>query len=232
MLVAMEARSYLTQKIESISASDITKNMYKSAFNIQIERYGTSQTAAVISINFTTEDWVVAALEDGAAPFSIKEKMLDDKSTISSEGYRYRRIPITNRLEKSSSENKPPSTEMEIDRLNTIIKSLKPKISRILKQPSGLDFKVVEDEFYAPGKETPILKRVRTFSSKRTRIPRQTIYTTFKTMSDKPGTSTWEHPGMVANYLVEHLEDWCKSRIDTVADRIVEQAMRSIFYGG
>lgn len=161
----------------------------------------------------------IASLETGVKPFSIKEKMLNSpKAKMSKDGFLYRTVPL------SRSATSEPKTEKGREILEKIRETIK---------GSNFAFQFAKDfpeknQFVVQDRAKNVIRK-RVFKSeeeyKKKQKPLSKEYVIFRTMSSRPGTSNWFHPGTSGKNLEGKVNQWL---LDNEA-RIFEEAFNELF---
>lgn len=178
-------------------------------------------------LNFAAATDRVAAVETGIQSFSIKEKMLAKKSKISSEGYRYRTIPITKKVGMDESESSMTLKEQASrEKIREIVEG-----SKFSLQFTASDKKT--GAFHVKDRAQNLIRQ-RTYGSREEyandQAPQKTKYIVFKTMSDKPGTSEWQHPGTSGKDVAGRVEKWHKENDSRIFNEHVD-SLFELFFG-
>lgn len=221
--------THIEESINELDISESHKEMYIEAIQVFVEN-------GIIVIAFATDDFVIAGMENGAAGFSIKEAMLNVKCKISTAGNRYRTIPITNEdinsPRGSRLRDRHPRVAEEQALIQELLQDLKKKYrlkSEDVNEDSGEYTRVERFGRPVPGRRRTafLTERVRSFQShaafKKRKAPSSIGYTNFKTMTDKPGSAEWLHPGFTANNIVEEAAEWGTTVSIEIMSRMVAQ---------
>lgn len=223
------------------TAAEITEQRIKDQISaIVVDEFGDSQVAVeyinsffVESVNperrivsFTPASDRIKSIETGIRPFSIKERMLSKKSKISKDGYRYRVIPISKDEGKTSSN--PTAKERQVrDQIREIVEG-----SRF-----SLQFAATEKStgaYHVQDRAGGRLIRQRSYSSKEAYHNKQeatrTRYVIFRTMSERPGTSQWQHPGTQGKSIVSRVEQWQNENDRQIFDETVDNLF-DLYFG-
>jgi hypothetical protein len=228
-LTKQSVEDHLEESIDHLDISESHKDMYKESIQVFVEN-------GIIVIAFATDDFVIAGMENGAAGFSIKEAMLNVKCKISKAGNRYRTIPITNEDVNSPRgarlRERHPRVAEEQTLIQELLKDIKGRYrlkSEDVNEDTEEYTRVERFGRPVPGRRRTALvtERIRTFQNhaafKKRKAPTFVGYTNFKTMTDKPGSAEWLHPGFVANNMVEEAAEWGTTVSIEIMSRILTQ---------
>lgn len=179
----------------------------------------------VLVVELDPDNWLANAVETGADPFSLKEGHLrSPKAKTSKEGFKYIRIPIgKNKHDKPGTDKGKMFQQKILDVLN------KPKFG-IQKLKMKLDGSVsVSQKILTDDTDLKGFYRVQTFIDAQAyhgrKRPFRTDYILFRTMSEKPGTSAWEHPGIRPAHIFRETEKWLERVMDHLLDQMIEQEL-------
>lgn len=207
----------LEETIEVLVYSEVRDSDEADDFveSIQVLRLGGKSR----QIRFEPKNERVRTIERGIKPFSIKDKMLSSsKAKISKDGHRYRTVPLSREAAR------PPSTDKDRavrDKINEVVRG-----SKFSLQFAGTN---PETGRYEVRDKLKNLRRKRVFKDeaeyKQKKKPLSREYTIFRTMSSRPGTSEWFHPGSSGKNIVEQLDRWLLDN----EEAIFEEAFDSIF---
>lgn len=232
VIVAAGAMKNLEDRLSSLGLSQEHYEEYGRSLQIYQEEDN-------IILRFQPESWLIEAMENGCPPFSIKEAMLSKKSKISSKGYRYRSVSISDR-EKRGTPQLPltESSEAVISDSKTIIRGLKYKYKLIFEGNEAGGY-VRKESFFIPSsdetkKPRKAFDRIRQFRSetafKTRQRPRTTVYQNIRTMSDNPESlSDWEHPGFNNPFRIfENMIDWCENETAKTIEELIKEDIAEI----
>lgn len=236
-----EANQFIKEEVLRLPISEHHKSEYLGAFTV-VSDYNTD----TVHINFSTSEWVVFAMEIGVASFSIKDNILKKATKVSKKGYRYRTIPMTNRVPTALTETQKESRfwgkNIEQELIMETIRKLNYKYTLIEEKeeisPSGdRNYSRRETFYLKPSqvgrKPRPVTERVRVFATKeafkRKAKPILTTFTNFKTVSENPDSlDDWTHPGFPGYNLVDKVQQWCETRLSTVFSDTIDRLMREL----
>jgi hypothetical protein len=210
---------------------------YLDALTVRMQDY-------LLIMEIDDENWLAEAVETGVDSWSMKQSHLKSpKTKISKEGYRYLRIPIGK--EKSGQGGHTEKSRALQKKINEVMK--RPTVgARKLYTVMGGRFQPGVIANSGPIVETqrivtadPALKglyRTRAFSDASTFHTKQTTKTgmptwklvMFRTMSEKPGTSPWVHPGIEGKRLLRSakyfwagiLDEFIMGHVKTELDKL------------
>lgn len=160
----------------------------------------------------------IKAIETGIRPFSIKEKMLSSpKAKMSKDGHKYMTIPISKDAARKPTTNKDAAVR---EKINEVIRG-----SRFSLQFAGAN----ESGEYVVQDKTRDIRRKRVFASesdyRNRKKPISREHIIFRTMSSKPGTSDWFHPGSSGKNIVSQIDRWLADN----EEKVFEEAFDSMF---
>jgi hypothetical protein len=238
------AESLIDKNLEWLNMSPENLAKYSSAFSVE---HDTSS----ITIKFYTTDWLIGAMEEGAGSFSIKEAMLRNVMPNENTGNRSRTIRIENSANGSGQNGKMPTVGSQIgtEIADTIIRTMKEGVNkdtkdyelsegeetitvatetgnkRFFRKREGVKLKTTTNEGRSGGRTT---ERIETYTSKRAfaqgKKPIGVGYSSFKTISDKPGSAAWQHPGFPGNKIFDRTVEMCEAAVQ----ELVEICIRKI----
>jgi len=212
------------QKIRALASEKLNTTLedYLSAVSVTMNNY-------VMVVELDEDDWLANAIETGADPFSMKQTHLnspkakfgrpDPKTGVR---YKYMRIPIG-----KEAGQKPGSTEKS--------KKIQEKINQVMMKPQfGLSrLKTMIDGTVTQSQQVLTsdpdlggLYRVRQFESATdfhagNKKPKWSLIM-FRTISEKPFTSKWEHPGIKPANIFRDTETWLKTNADAMLDAFLQ----------
>lgn len=226
-----EIENFINESLAYLNISEVHKEAYRSSFLVMEEKNN-------ILVIFQPMEWLIGAMENGAAPYSIKEALLTSSGAkMSKKGYLYRVIPMTNKERVKGLGGSFDIGSVEFDQ-----QMIKDTLSR-----AKYKYKLLEenykDGFYhrresirdlnRQGKPRKIAERIRTYRTRQEfqkRVqPRVTEFTTFKTVSENPDSinNNWTHPGFVGYHIFENAYNYGRTRltriIKTYKDRILRE---------
>jgi len=235
------AVAFITEEVKRLPISEAHKDEYSSAFTVVSDFH-----TEIVHIAFSTTEWAVFAMESGCPPFSIKDNLLRNAVKVSKKGYRYRTIPMTNRI-PSTLTNKQKEDQfwgknIERDLIKSVIKKLNYKYQLIEEKeqirPTGEPSFIRREVFTVPAekpgaKPRKLTERVRVFATKdafkRKQKPVMTTFTNFKTVSENPESQTdWVHPGFSGYNLIEKISSWCQNQIPSAFGNTIDRLMREV----
>lgn len=229
-----KAWDHVDKFLQNENLSEKHINQFKEALEI-------FSNDKIIFISFYTTDWLIQAIEDGASGYSIKEEVLSKNYTISKAGYKYTIIP----LEK----DEPDEHFLKIDKRKTNINDsaeaskLKDILTKLYVQRQNIQETETDEGIQITDKlvttylnkrtnkeVTNTVYRIRTFNSgeniNRRSKPISARFRIFRGMSNRPGTSEWQHKGFDGIKLVESVEDY----IDSIADAAIQDVVSVKIY--
>jgi hypothetical protein len=233
-IVASFAEKYILRNIDELNLSPKNYNMYKDAFTVRQNKFS-------VTIEFSTSDWLISAMEEGCNSFSIKESMLNAKSKVSEEGHRYRTIMVENSAPSPTGSGRMPTegSQTATTIADTVIQTIKNEIEKANDkyeiETKVEPYRVYTDKGYKQFvrvRETARLKetsneskghisrfdRIETYTSKvayaKGKSPIGTSFSSFKTMTDKPGSASWDHPGFPGNKIFDNVLKTCQSMME------------------
>jgi hypothetical protein len=217
------------QKIRSLANDKLntTKQEYLDAVSVKMTDY-------VLVVELAEDSWLANAVESGADPFSMKSTHLKsakakygkpDKTT--GMRYKYLRIPMGKKAGAT------PGTEKG--------KALQKKINQVMMKPqfgmarlkTMMDGSVVQSQqVMTSDPDVQGLYRVRQFSSSEEfhtgkRKPQWKLVM-FRTMSEKPFGSSWEHPGIKPANIFKETDKWLKANVETMLDTFLSNEVEKL----
>lgn len=214
----IEASPQLTrQHIEQLARQRLhsTRENYMSAVDSKVVDY-----ALVVTLD--PENWLAHAVEEGVDPFNLKQMLSTSKKVrISKEGFRYLRIPIGK--EKGGSGGPSQKGQDLQKKINQVLERPKFGMTRLKALHNGT---VIETQrIQSADPQLKGLYRTRQHASaqayhdKRSRPAWQVVL--FRTMSEKPGTSKWLHPGIKPVAIFRDTEQWIVQAMPDLLDSFV-----------
>jgi hypothetical protein len=181
------------------------------------------------NVRFVAATERVKHMEAGVKSFSMKDKMLQPGKKgvkVSKKGYLYRTIPISKDDSKTSTTGLS-SREREIrSKIRDVLSRTQFSIKASFKNKNTGEYSVVDQ---APG-----IVRTRVYDSKEefvggSKIPKSSKVVLFRTMSSKPGTSAWIHPGIPAKNIIKKVQDWQATNEGRVFNETVDYLLETYF---
>lgn len=224
LLVATQDQFKVIVRDTGLSAA--SQERFLSGTEIRIS----SKNTIVIEID--PEDKLLEAQEEGASPYSIKDKVLSSSSKvkISKDGHRYMVVPLDKKF--IAAKNLPSQTSGEQDmqtKIRSTLAKIKPTLKFMSTNKKTNEYATVESFPGAGMLRTKVYKNKQSFTTKRPAI--KTGYVLFRTMTDKPGTSEWIHPGFKGENLVGKLEKWIESNGTEIYEQTIYEFMKDYFKG-
>lgn len=217
------------QKIRSLAEDKLnsTRQEYLDAVNVSMVNY-------LLVVELDEDNWLANAVESGADPFNMKQTHLKspkarwskpDKKT--GVRYKYMRIPMGKKVGAN------PGTEKG--------KALQKKINQVMMKPqfglsrlkTMMDGSVIQSQqVMSSDPDLQGLYRVRQFSSAEEfhggkRRPQWGLVL-FRTMSEKPFTSKWEHPGIKPANIFKETDNWLKAHAEDMLDTFLQNEIDSL----
>ena len=198
-----------------------TKDNYVLAVSSKV-----SESLLVVTLN--ADNWLANAVESGVGAFEMKPGHLaSSKIHVSAEGHRYIRIPMGQSASRVTS-----GTDKGREFQKRILDVIGQKKFGIRKLSINMDGSVASQEQVLGDPGIGGLYRVQKFESAESfhgrGMPTATQYILFRTMSDKPGTSDWKHPGIKPVYIFRETESWLGSVIEAMAVGFIEAELKRI----
>ena len=176
-----------------------TREAYVDAIRSEMSQY-------LLVVNLDQDSWLANAVEQGVGAFSLKDGHLKSpKARISKAGFRYMYIP----LGITKSQTTTPDNQLALNfqqRIRDVLQRPKFGMKRLKQTIDGKVSTMEEVQVQDP--DLSGIYRVTTFASAQayaTGKKGTTQFLMFRTMSDKPGTSVWEHPGIAPKNLFREL---------------------------
>lgn len=224
--VADEVTTKETQAaLSTIVISEIGDNdtaiQYIESFRIE----NLSQEKRIV--RFVAASEKIKSLEIGIKSFSIKDRMLSAGKPgvkVSKQGFLYRTIPISQEEEKTGKKvsEKQQKTQAQI---RDILASANFSLKMAFKNKESNEYTVVDK---APG-----LARTRVFESKEAFVAgkkaKKSNTVVFRTMSNKPGTSEWKHPGIPGKNIKNQIDRWLVTNEDAIFNDVLDNLMEQFF---
>lgn len=218
----------LQAAIITIVENNVPRNVvkdYVNSFNI----HSITPEKRLVTFEPTTD--IVKFMETGIKSFSIKAKTLQvgrPGVKTSKEGFLYKTIAINK--EGVTETDRPSGTEKEEqvrERIQEVLKTAKFAFKAAFTQGRNGEHTVIEqaDRFG--------LLKVSTYESKtayQTNKKAKNINAVlFRTMSSKPGTSPWEHPGIQRKDLLRQVEEWQDANEDRIFNESIDEILGMLF---
>lgn len=225
--------------IQSVDDPSIAAN-YIASFSV-------ISTGNTNSVYFTPATPVIGYLESGIQPFSMKEKLLASGNVkISKKGFPYKTVPLTHEFASANAKmdtfqrvakrtasveaKKTVLTSKEIEiqsKINTVLQKTKfafledakdaegRSVKRsIAKNPLDLGTLIKEETFEAAAKTQRLVK---------------TKYVIFRTISAKPGSSDWNHPGFSGKEIYAKIMDWKNENEEKLFTETLDKLLQEAF---
>jgi hypothetical protein len=193
----------MSQQLKSIASRKLnsTRESYINAIQTKIVM------ESVLVIELDKDAWLANAVEKGIAPYNMKETHLQSpKAKVSKEGFRYMIIPLGKDKSGGSASSSPKSQALR-EKIRAVL--VKPQYGG-KKMKQNMDGSVSTTEaVISNDPDIKGLHRVRQFQDSTQAASGQggkTSFVLFRVMSEKPGTSTWDHPGIKATNAFRDLE--------------------------
>lgn len=225
--------------IQSVDDANIAAN-YIASFSV-------ISTGNTNSVYFTPSNPVIGYLESGVRPFSMKEKLLATGNVkISKKGFAYKTVPLTH-------ESPGPNARMDtfqrvagrtasVEAKKTVLTSkeiaIQSKINSVLQKTK---FSFLEDAKDAEGRsikrsisKNPLdigtLIKEETFeAAAKTQKLVRTKYVIFRTISTKPGSASWEHPGFSGKEIYAKVMDWKNENEERIFAETLDSLLEEAF---
>jgi hypothetical protein len=215
----------LKQQLKVIASRKL--NTTKDTYINSIQSKMASEYVLVIELD--PKQWLPNVIEKGVEPFDMKEGHLKSpKAKISKEGFKYLVIPMGKDKSGGSASDNPKSQDLR-ERIRSAL--VKPKFGG-KKMKLNMDGSVQTTE--AVLTNDPAVKglyRVRQFkdsSQAATGKGGKTSYVMFRVMSEKPGTSTWQHPGLKPLNAFRDLEVFINQTAGPMLETMLQQEISKI----
>jgi hypothetical protein len=211
------------QVVEAIVVSEVRDPEVADEYRRSIEIFRTQPGKSVV--RFTPASARITAIETGVKPFSIKDKMLSSpKAKLSKDGYLYRTVPIEHDPAKTPGTDKGKTA---LDKINEIVRGSRFALQFAKNLEDSGKF-VVQDRL-----KNENLVRKRVFSSEEDyrsrKKPLSRQYTIFRTMSSKPGTSEWFHPGTSGKNIAGQVDRWLVENEARVFEETFDELFNTYF---
>lgn len=198
------------------------------------------------NIYFSPSSPAIGIIEAGAKPFNMKEKILGSGNVkISKKGFPYKTIPLSREmpgknakldtlrtLQKravpfSAQQTVLTSKEIEVQaKLNSVLQEAK---FSFLKEARDAEGRTIQKSI-TRSDEVGTLIREQTFETtgRKTKVVK-TKYVIFRTMSAKPGTSEWMHPGFSGKEIYSKVLDWQNENEKAIFESTLENLLERAF---
>lgn len=173
-------------------------------------------------VRFVATSERIRSMEIGIKPFSIKHHMLSTGRSgvkFSKDGFLYRTVPISKDTSEPVS-NRATSKEKEIrKKIDEILAQSKFAFRAALTNKKTGEYNVSEA---APGmmRYSVYDNRAAYESGKKSKRSRVVV---FRTMSNRPGTSEWWHPGTKGRNIESKIEKWLFENEQQIFSETMEQ---------
>jgi len=178
-------------------------------------------------VRFVAASDKIKTLERGISSYSIKEKMLQAGKPgvkMSKAGYLYRSVALN---KDAPVEGKKISQKEE--EIQSQIKDILAGANMALK----MAFTNKKTKEYVVVDRTRGLSRTRVFESKDSfnadEKPKKSQVVIFRTMSQRPGTSEWQHPGVSGKNIKGKIDKWLSSNEDVIFNEVLDNLMAQFF---
>ena len=200
-------------------------------------------------IQFNPSTPVVGYLESGIRPFSMKEKLLTTGSVkISKKGFPYKTVPLKHDVSSpdarmdvlqrissktvsvSSEKTVLTSKEMEIRaQINSVLQ--KAKFS-FLENAKGAEGQTIKRFIATNPLDIGGLIKEETFQAgAKTSKPTKTKYVIFRTVSAKPGSADWYHPGFSGKDIYSKILNWQSDNEEAIFSETLDKLLAEAFGG-
>lgn len=204
-----------------------TRDPFLAAVNSTMNNY-------MLVVTLDEDDWLANAVESGADPFSMKDTHLKSgKARWSKPGkdgvsYKYLRVPIGK--EANAKPGGTDKAKMFQKKINEVM--MKPQFG-MARLKSMMDGTVVESQkVLTSDPDLGGLYRVRQFDSPAeyhggNKKPKWNLVM-FRTISERPFTSKWEHPGIHPAGIFKETQSWLSANADAMLDTFLETEVSKI----
>lgn len=219
--LANATHASIMQQIQSMSMDP--KNRQEYLKSLKIDKLGDSEW-----LIYLDSPWAIE-LEQGFSPYSLKDKLLSSKSTVSQgpragqpwvrtaeDGTRYASVPFN---------HKPYSGESKSANMGDMIKKMTAKNMAGQEQKLTKVFKDLGDKPIS-GKVASIKSAKNPFLSGLTKYQHvsdsgkvSSVYTTFRVVSDK--SSGWQHPGFGGFLLFTEAEKYVEQELENIINTLL-----------
>lgn len=199
------------------------------------------------TVYFSPSTPVINYIETGVKPFSMKEKLLSSGSVkISKEGFPYKTVPLTRKLAspnaKMDTMQRVAARTAPIESVKTVLTSKEIEMqSRINSVLQKTKFSFLEDARDAQGRtirrsiasestDIGTLIKEETFEStlRQNKIV-GTKYVIFRTISAKPGSSDWMHPGFSGKEIYAKILEWKDENEERIFSETLDSLLNQAF---
>lgn len=219
------------QKITAVAGDKLhsTREEFLGAVNTTMNNY-------VLLVELDPDNFIANAVEGGLNPFSMKETHLKspnakwgkpDKNGVS---YKYLRIPI-GKTKDGHGGGTPKSQKIQ-EKINQVMN--KPQFG-MAKLKTMVDGTVMESQkILTVDNDIQGLYRVRKFTDadhyRGAKAKPKWNLVMFRTMSERPFTAAWEHPGIPPANIFKEVESWLKANVDAMLDTFLQNEVSKIEY--
>jgi hypothetical protein len=218
------------------------KQKLHSTLETYIQGVQVSMTDYVLVIEMDKDNWLANAIETGVDSWSLKQTHLNSpKAKTSKEGFRYLRIPMG---KQAGAAGGPSEQSQRIQqKINEVMRRPKVGLSKYQTMvngqlqrgiyPSGA---VVETQaIMTDDPDISGLYRTRAFANAENFYQKQKTkkgmptwqLVMFRTISDKPGTSPWIHPGLTGVKIFKETEMWLSTVVGDLVSERIKQSVQS-----
>lgn len=225
--------------IQSVDDPSIAAN-YIASFKV-------ISTGNTNSVYFTPATPVIGYLEAGVQSFNMKEKLLASGSVkISKKGFPYKTVPLEHEFPSKDARmdvfqkvaSRTASTSAERTVLTSKEIQIQSKINSVLQKTK---FSFLEDAKDAEGRSVKrsiaknpfdlgTLIKEETFeqAAKVSKLVK-TKYVIFRTISAKPGTADWQHPGFSGKQIYAKIMDWKNENEEEIFQKTLDDLIKQAF---
>ena len=217
------------QKINDLAADRLnsSRGAFLGAVKVNMSDY-------VLVIDLDKDDWLANAVETGADPFSMKEGLLRsskakygkaDKYGVS---WKYVRVPIGKKKDgEGGGTDKSKALQQKINQV-----MLQPAFGprRLKQQTDGSVFE--SQRILTSDPDLKGLYRVRKFDNSKdvhntNKRPKYGLVM-FRTVSERPGSAEWKHPGIAPANILKDTEKWLNTNAEQMLDTFIGTEVEKI----
>ena len=211
-------------KIIAKAQNELSETRATYLKDLRFDQIGTNSYLITLEGDFSTK------IEDGFGSYSIKDQLLGSNKKVSvgsrsgkpwvqqsTKGTKFAHVPF---------EKKPFSKAPKGNDMSAIIRQLtikntqgrKQRLTSVFKTPAGtpLEGKVAVVTGTSVKDLEGLIKYQHVRETKSGKQKVESFYVNYRTVSDKPGTADWKHPGWRGLKSFQEVEEWTKEQIDNI----------------
>lgn len=193
--------------------NEVFKKLHKTA-EPYMDAVQVNMAGDVLVVVIDKDSWLANAVENGVSGFDMKTSRLQSsKAKTSKDGFKYLSVPMG---KEAGGSGGPSDKGKEIQqRINQVMNKPKFGMSQFKSLDNGQVAEMQQVFSENPNISIPGLYRTRSFNgaaeAKGSNKPFGLVL--FRTMSDKPGSAPWMHPGIQAANILKDTNDWLDTHI-------------------